>query len=251
MNSEQAKFILRAFRPDVDRKDAPEFAQAFDQLRQDDHLAQWVEREMAADVAIRKKLFEAVKFPPGLKERIAATGKVVRPAPRSWWRRPALLALAASVILLLTFGVLNFSRDRSRAEVFAAFRESVVTAGQVKPHVSFMDSDLGRIREYLRSQSAPDDLALPAVLNQATIKGCRIFQWNGRTVSMVCLHLQVGGHVDLFVVRDVKWDQAGLGAEPLLAQVGPMNTASWSKDGRTYILTAKATDEELRRLLAV
>lgn len=251
MNSEQAKFILRAFRPDVDRKDAPEFVQAFDQLRQDDRLAQWFEREMATDAAIRKKLSEAVVFPAGLKERIAATGKVVRPAPQVWWRRPALLALAASVVLLLTFGVLNLGRERGRGDVFAAFRESVVTAGQAMPHVSFMDSDLGRVREYLRSENAPEDLAIPAGLSQATIKGCRILEWNGRKVSLVCLHLKDGGHVDLFVVRDVDWGRTGPGVEPLLAHVGPMNTASWSKGGRTYVLAADATDEELRRLLAV
>ena len=99
MNSEQAKFILRAFRPDVDRRDAPEFAEAFARLGQDPQLAEWFEREMATDAAIRRKLSEAVVFPSGLKERIAATGKVVRPAPQAWWRRPGLLALAASVVL--------------------------------------------------------------------------------------------------------------------------------------------------------
>ena len=251
MNSEQAKLILRAFRPDVDRKDAPEFAEAFEQLGRDPQLAQWFECEMATDAVIRKKLCEAVVFPTGLEERIAASGKVVRLAPQLWWRRPALLALAASVVFLLTFGLLNLDRDRSRAEVFAAFRESVVSAGQVMPHVSFMDSDLGRVREYLRSEKAPEDLAIPAGLTEATLQGCRILEWNGRKVSLICLHLQDGGHVDLFVVRDVKWDRNGPGVEPLLAQVGPINTASWSKGGRTYILAAKATNEELRRLLAV
>jgi hypothetical protein len=251
MNSEQAKFILRAFRPGVDRKDAPEFVQAFDQLRQDDQLARWFEREMAADAAIRKKLSEAVRFPAGLKERIAATGKVVRPAPQSWWRRPALLALAASVVLLLTFGVLNFGGDRSQAEGFAAFRESVVSASQASPHVSFMDADLGRVREYLRSEEAPEDLAIPAGLNLATLKGCRILEWNGRKVSLVCLHLNDGGHVDLFVIRDVEWDRSGPGLEPLLAHIGQRNTASWSKGALTYILVANASDEELRRLLSV
>lgn len=251
MNSGQAKYILRAFRPDVDRKEAPEFAQAFDQLRQDPQLAEWFEREMAADAAIRGKLSEAVVFPPGLKERIAATGKVVRPAPQSWWRRPALLALAASVVLLVTFGVLNFGREGSRGEVFAAFRESVVSASQVMPHVSFMDSDLERIREYLRSEKAPDDIAIPAGLNQATIMGCRILEWNGRKVSLVCLHLEDGDQVDLFVVRDVEWDRTGPGVSPLLAHVGQLNTASWSENGCTYILAANATDEELKRLLSV
>lgn len=251
MNSDQAKLILRAFRPDVDRKDAPEFAEAFDQLGQDPQLAQWFECEMATDAVIRKKLSEAVLFPTGLKERIAATGNVVRLAPQSWWRRPALLALAASVVLLLTFGVLDLDRDRSRGEVFAAFRESVVAAGQAMPHVSLMESDLGRVREYLRSEKAPEDLAIPAGLTEATLQGCRILEWNGRKVSLVCLHLKDGGHVDLFVVRDVEWDRTGPGVEPLLAHVGEMNTASWSKGGRTYILAARATDEELRRLLAV
>jgi hypothetical protein len=93
--------------------------------------------------------------------------------------------------------------------------------------------------------------ALPGGFAQATLKGCRIVEWNGRRVSMVCLHLKDGGHVDLFIVRHVNWDHDGPGVEPLLALVGRMNTASWSKNGRTYILSGEATDEQLRRLLSV
>jgi hypothetical protein len=126
----------------------------------------------------------------------------------------------------------------------------MVSQAQVTPHVSFMDSDLERIREYLRSQGAPEDLAIPAGFSQATFNGCRIVEWHGRRVALICLHLKDGGHVDLFVVRDVNWDR-GPGMEPLLAQVGRMNTVSWSKNGQTYLLSAEATDEELRRLLSV
>lgn len=150
--------------------------------------------------------------------------------------------------------VRNLGRARSRGEGFAAFRESVVSAGQGTPHVSLMDSDLGRVREFLRSENGPDDLAIPDALNQATIKGCRILEWNGRNGSLICLRLKDAGRVGLFVVRDVGRDvgrdSTGPGAEPILAQVGPMNTISWSRDGRTYMLAANATDKELKRLLS-
>ncbi|MCC6235821.1 MAG: hypothetical protein IT580_24510 [Verrucomicrobiales bacterium] len=253
MNSEQARFILRVFRPGVDRPDAPEFAQAFDRLRQDPELAEWFEREMAGDAAIRRKLSEAVVFPPGLREPVAASGKVVRTGPRVWWRRPTLVALAASVVLLLALGIQHVRREPNRSEVFVAFRESVVTAGQEKPHISFMDSSLPRVREYLQSQRVPDPPALPARLQPGMIKGCRVLEWNGRKVSLICLDFGEQGHVDLFVIQDVAWDPTGprSGSGPLMAQTGGMNTVSWTENGCTYILAAKASPEALRRLLSV
>lgn len=251
MNSDQARFILRAFRPGLDRRDAPEFAEAFDQLQQDPQLAQWFEQEMAVDTAIRKKLAEAVAFPPGLKERIAAMGKVARPSHQIWWHRPGLLALAASLMLLATFGLSQLIGKGHRGAAFAEFRASVVTASQEMPHVSFMDSRLASIQTHLRSTQAPDEFVIPEGLGEASFKGCRVLEWNGKKVSLICLHLQDGRHVDLLVVREVEWDETGPGAGPVFAHVGAMNTASWSRNGRTYILSAGASDEELRRLVSV
>jgi hypothetical protein len=251
MNSDQARFILRAFRPHVDRQDAPEFAEAFAQLRQDPQLAQWFDQEMAADAAIRGKLSEAVVFPSDLEAQIAASHKVVHPMPRSWLRRPIWLALAASVVVLLTFGILNRGQDRNRTEAFAAFRESVVSASQVMPHVTFLDSDPSQIRAYLKSEKAPNDLTLPPGLSRATLKGCRVLEWNGHKVSVVCLHLRDAGHIDLLVIEHANWDPSGPGNEPLLAQVGSMHTASWSINGRTYVVAAKSGAHDLKRLLSV
>jgi hypothetical protein len=83
--------------------------------------------------------------------------------------------------------------------------------------------------------------------------GCRILEWNGHKVSLVCFHLKDGEHADLFVVRDVVWDPTGPGTEPRLARVGSlnMNTISWSRNGLTYVLAAEATDEVLKRLISV
>jgi len=249
MNSEQARFVLRAFRPGADRMDAPEFREAFERLRQDPVLASWFDREMASDTIIRAKLTSVLAPPSGLRDRILATPKIVQ--PRIWWRQPAWLAVAASVALLVTFSIVRLGRQSPQELAFAAFRAEVLSGSEKMPHVSFMDSDLRRIRDQLRSEGAPDDLVIPAGLTGAAVNGCRIVEWHGRKVSMICFHLSDGGHFDLFVVSDVEWAGPTPGEKPLLAQVGQMNTASWSKGGRTYILAANATDEELRRLLAV
>ncbi len=249
MNSEQARFILRAFRPGTDRTDAPEFHEAFDRLRQDPALAAWHEREMDADRIVRAKLTSALAPPGGLRDRILATPKIVE--PRVWWRQPAWLAVAASVVLLVTFGVLRLGRPATHDSNFVAFRSEVLSASREVPHMSFMNSDVSRIRDQLRSEGAPDDLNIPAGLARASIKGCRILDWHGRKVSMVCFHLGDGGHIDLFVIRNVEWDRPAPGERPLLAHVGQMNTASWSENGRTYVLAANATDEELKRILSV
>ena len=72
MNSEQARFLLRAFRPGIDRVDAPEFREASEQLRHDPELAAWFARETAIDDVLRAKLVTATPVPGDLRERLLA-----------------------------------------------------------------------------------------------------------------------------------------------------------------------------------
>lgn len=249
MNSEQARFVLRAFRPGIDREDSPEFQEAFAQLRKDRSLAAWFDREVAADAVLRAKLISAVNAPEVYRGRILALPRMVE--LRAWWRRPGWLALAASIVLLLTSSALWLTRPNAGTGTFAVFRADLVAASQEMPHVSFMASDIERIRERLRSEKAPADLVVPASLAQAAINGCRVVDWHGRKVSLVCFHLNDGGHVDLLIIQNVDWNDEIIGEAPVLARVGQVNTASWSTKGRTYILCASASDDEMRRLLSV
>ncbi|MBC8040705.1 MAG: hypothetical protein H7Y06_09195, partial [Opitutaceae bacterium] len=71
MNTNEAKFILRARRPDG-RDDAdPRFQEALEQARRDPALAAWMAREQAFDEAVAARL-RAVEPPAGLRDAILA-----------------------------------------------------------------------------------------------------------------------------------------------------------------------------------
>ena len=69
MNRQEAKQILRCYRPGVDSENDPQIAAALEAARRDPALAQWLQRELAFDETIRAKL-RAIPLPPDFRQRI-------------------------------------------------------------------------------------------------------------------------------------------------------------------------------------
>src|SRR5438105_3187755 len=98
MNSQQAKEILKLCRPGVGDETNPEVQAALELAKTDPELECWWEHQQAFTAAMREK-FRQIEPPEGLYERILANRN--QPWVVPWWRRPAFLALAASIVLLL------------------------------------------------------------------------------------------------------------------------------------------------------
>src|SRR5882724_4265510 len=122
MDKEQAKEILLRYRPGRDDTVDPQVAEALALLDQDPELAVWFERQHRVDDAIRARLRE-MPVPAGLKERILAEQKIVR--PEFGWRR-TLLAAAAGVALLTALVEWIMLRPASMDTKFSAYREQMV-----------------------------------------------------------------------------------------------------------------------------
>ena len=71
MNNNEAKFILRAYRPSGRDAADPAFNSALAQAKSDPALGAWLVREQAFDALITKKL-RAIVPPPDLREAILA-----------------------------------------------------------------------------------------------------------------------------------------------------------------------------------
>jgi hypothetical protein len=85
MNTQQAKFILQAYRPGGQDANDPQFAEALEQVKNDPNLAEWFAAQTAFDGAVAHAL-GTVAPPAQLREMILAGRRVIEPAP--WWRRP-------------------------------------------------------------------------------------------------------------------------------------------------------------------
>ncbi|HEY5743266.1 MAG TPA: hypothetical protein VIS99_12055, partial [Terrimicrobiaceae bacterium] len=109
MDNEQAKLILQAYRPSGEDADDPFFSGALEQARVDPELAKWFAEQRAFDEAMRKALQERIP-PAGLRDSILLARKLStlprQQLSRPFWQRPGVMALAASIIVLLAVAVL-------------------------------------------------------------------------------------------------------------------------------------------------
>jgi hypothetical protein len=112
MDNQEAKFILRAYRPGGADASNPAFAEALEQARKDPSLSDWLQREQALDRAVAEKL-RARTPPAGLREAILTGAKMSAPR-KVWWHRPGWIGLAASFFVV--FG-LAFLWPRSESQV--------------------------------------------------------------------------------------------------------------------------------------
>lgn len=71
MDKEEARFILRCFRPDGADAENPDFAEALAWAAKDRELGEWLARERASDAGFAKAL-AAVGIPASLREEILA-----------------------------------------------------------------------------------------------------------------------------------------------------------------------------------
>ncbi|MFA6543035.1 MAG: hypothetical protein WCS99_01325 [Limisphaerales bacterium] len=244
MTRDVAKFILRAYRVDGQDQSDPQFAEALDMVKRDPELARWFAEEQAMDSRLARS-FGTFPVPPDLKTQLLAARKVI--VVPVWQRRPVWLAAAAGIAILL--GLVFVPRTpRSGPSLALSERSELLRLAGQGPHVNMMAASFPAIQTWLRERQMPAELALSEQLKGQHYKGCRILEWQGRRVTMMCLGLE-GRHVDLFVL------DAGLlpglpgDGQPQFARVGDVNTAAWSRGGQTYLLAGQVDPQTLKRYL--
>jgi len=248
MNNEQAKVILSAYRPGGEDAASPQFAEALEQARRDPELARWFAEERALDTAIAAKL-KVAPVPAHLADTILAGRKVIAPAP--WWRQPGRLAAAAAVVFWL--GLAAIWLPTLRAPTLAQLQAAAPRLLDGLDRLDLATNNLAGVRAWLASRSAHEDFVLPAGLQTMTPLGCRIFDWQGRKVTLVRFKLDgtggVAGEVHLFVV-----DAAALRRAPgdsiRFAQLGRWATAAWREGSHVYVLATLGDEAKVRTLLA-
>jgi hypothetical protein len=245
MNNEQAKIILSAYRPGGEDAAAPQFAEALEQTRRDPELARWFAEERALDAAIAAKL-KAAPAPAHLENTILAGRKVIHPA--GWWRQPRWLAAAAAVVLLLAAGASLL--PQWRAPSFAQLQADATSWLDGLRHLDHMTNNLAAVRAWLASQSAHEDLVVPAGLRGLPPLGCRVYEWHGRKVTLVCFKLK-GNRTDEahLLVVDASQLRGAPGRAARFAQQGRWATATWREGPHVYVLATHGDEAKVRRLL--
>ena len=245
MHNQEARFILSAYRPSGEDAADPRFAEALEQARRDAELAALFAGQRTVDVAVSEALL-ATAIPPELRGNILAGGSISR--RRFWPRRRSLAALAAAVVLLaVLLGVLT---RQSRLETWQ--KDALATIPTILTGQSRFDHEAndGRaLQEWLQAQHAPAPDALPASLQTLPALGCKTISSGGKQVSIICFKLHGDEMIHLIVT-----DGTGLShmppQEPRFVKQDGWITASWTQNGRACMLATKASERELREVLA-
>lgn len=244
MNSHEAQQILLAWRPGHGDLRDPQVAEALEQARRDPALQAWLEQHAAFQRSMAKS-FRQVPTPDDLRERILSGRRVVKIG--FWiWRRD-WLAAAAAIILFLGLATMWFKPHPT--DSFATFRERTVLGVQrVYPAMDIVTNDMAQVRQFLAGKSAPADYVLPPGLSRLPVLGAGVLSWQGSGVSMVCLDSIDAGTLFLFVLDQASVKDAPPGT-PEFVPVFEMMTASWTEDGKVFVLAGSGGMESLHRHL--
>lgn len=240
MNTTEAKFILQARRPDGLDDAEPRFADALEQARRDPALGEWLAREQAFDAAVAGKL-RAVQPPADLRAAILAGARASRPAV--FWKRPQVLAMAASVAivfgLVLAWPVMRPAPDVDQLAmgVMSEFYSDV--------HHDAMPRPRGELRTLLTAADTRLAAGVPLDFDRLKADGCRSLKVGGREVLEVCFE-RGGTGFHIYVAK--RGDFKGEGA-PMFRERGALASVAWTDYNYAYVLVSSGGAAALRTVL--
>ncbi len=250
MDSQQAREILRFYRPGAADAHDPQMAEALSLARRDAELGSWFEHHCAVQAAIRDQ-FKGITVPKDLGEQILADYM-----PRQnviWWRQPAVLAAAAVIALMI--GLAIFRSHPGEEYRFSGFHNRMTSTALRLYNMDLETNDLTVIRAFLANNGALSNYVLPSALEKTPGAGCKILTWQGKRVSMVCFNsgrpLEPGEKSDLFlfVIDRSSLADAPPESKPLITKVNKLMTASWSLGNKVYILGGVGDEDFIRKYL--
>ena len=248
MNSTQAREILTLYRPGTDDPASQEFAQALSLARSDSELKVWFDQHCAAYEAVRGH-FRSIVVPEGLKEQILSERKV---RTTKAFRRTVSLYASVATLFILMAGLAIYYSQRPTPIAYAYFQAKM--AGIVErayPKMDLETSDLGKIREFLKTNQANGDYVMPPGLAKTTSTGCAVLHLQGKTVSMVCfrsgLSADPGPDLYLFVINRASVSGSPPAGQVLTAQQRKLALSSWSSGDKTYLLAGEGDAEFLKK----
>ena len=245
MDKQQARSILQSCRPEGHDAGDPCFAEAWKVVENDPEFAACLAEDRAADISLSARLKE-VPVPAILPARLLAGLETLKAARR---RRRALgLALAASVMLLLSIAGTWFVRGRE-AVSFTNYRQEMIGRLDGRLQLSFTSERPSDLQQWLETNRGVARAVLPAGLQSLPGIGCRTWTWNGRPAGLICFRIDGREVVHLFVVPGEAVPRAPRGAALEFEQVGNWHTASWRRDGNVYLLAGRLDRASLEKLL--
>lgn len=246
MDPQRAKFLLQGGLPRASDREDPAFVEALAEAETDPALEDWTRRQQQLTDALAGKLNE-IAVPAHLKNHLLAGGFVSQRAHR--FRRRSWLAAAASLVLLIGLAAWQWiSTPVVQPIGFATLRADLCDflTGDVRLEVQ--SPLLERLQAHLGAKHQFTNYAVPAALAAQRGVGCRMIDWRGRQVALICFTSH-GQLVHFFVTPRSAWPDAELPLDYTHEQVDEWATAGWVDDRNVYLVATRGSPEMLASLL--
>jgi hypothetical protein len=246
MTIEEAKFILQSYRPGGQDAELPEFKEALKLVEENGKLRTWFEEQHAFDQAIAQKL-SAEKPPEELLASILVANKIVRPAPSTW----AGSLVKWGVALFLISAILITAFRNNRSDNLAYFRSRIMAHLTIPGHsFDHQSSQFGEIKNWLDNNGMPALQVEPIHhLTSLRTHGCKVMDWNGQKVTLICFQLRDRRTVHLFVFHQMNIKNPDLLLEPNWQESDGWTTVGWTKNSDLFMLAGQIPMQELRQYL--
>ena len=231
MNNDEAKFILRGYRPGGADAADPYFHEALAQARHDPALRDWFDRQQQFDAEFSRKL-GTIAPPADLRASILAgarTSKVYRfPLPA------VFLGLAAAVALII--GLYSFRAPSTSGFSSAALAEF---AAEDALHGTHGDHSklVAQVQQTMGASSFRISAGLPVDFAALKKDGCRSLTFKGQEVLEVCFMRQ-GSEYHLYVC---KLDAATSASRQVLPKT-TLGVVAWTDGRHSYALVGPSID---------
>lgn len=246
MDPQRAKFLLHGGPPRAGDREDPAFVEALAHAETEPVLGAWARRQQALTDALSDKLNE-LEVPVHLKNHILAGGIVSQRAHR--YRRRSWLAAAASFTALLGLAAWPWlSAPGVQPPSFARLQADLCEFLAGSFELEVRSASLESLRAHLGRRHQFTNYAVPAALAAQPGVGCRMIDWHGRQVALICFTSQ-GQLVHLMVTPRASWPEHELPLERVHEQVDGWATAGWVQDGNVYLVATRGTPEMLASLL--
>lgn len=255
MDKQELKMRLAACRPSGHDNGDAVIREALEQLPDDPEMAVWFAKSQALDSAIARQL-GGTEPPVGLRERILAGQNVG--TRRQEWHRAFLVAAAVVLAGVAVFTMERQAASSSRGQgspAVASLREyrDDVASALIEMHkhgfdLDHSDSDVVKVKAWLTEHGAPGDAALRAGLNEALSYGCKIIDWRGRKVALMCFGKN-DDEVHLFVVNREAIRDLGDLESGRIERVHGLQVIAWQDEQRAYVMVGDSEKTELKDFL--
>jgi hypothetical protein len=268
MNSQRAKFLLGAYRPNHGDQDDPEFAEALAFARDDEELREWLDDQMNFDRGIVECVSRFMPTPDLYQNilhgvRVSRGGDAEGNVLRRFWSGTGIRAMAAVLLLGLFVGAMIWApwNIQDRSDVYASLncRDCAVEviddlhAGVARLDLRTGDAD--DVKAFLLNSHSGVALADGVELGAVKPMGCKKISSRTGTVTIVCFR-QEGTlyHLATFEIKNPSASDLPDSGAPRYSHHGDLVAATWRKGplGRMLLTTQGEADEkDLARLLGL